>query len=506
MFDAACRCGPGGKQTERIASFGLDDDPRYEGKRVNQAGGAIDLLRELPGEPISRRPVRLASNIWERGSDFSMRLFRLALWITQVADSPTAVWWAARQGHLNSGLVDKIKNRLNAAKSGSPLVRQAWRFVLEALEISEDSLIHERTFASATQQDEGWSAHALWMFERYIRPRVTLVQANELDFPPKGVPSSLKDLAKFKVVYPGLPFGGDGSNWVTDELEFLVRALEGGLLAGIRLEREIYGWDFQDTERGLYEAKLKWLRDVLAERKGVPVDGRETAPTVPRIEVAEFSADRQITEATGSAYNSPISHSHAENVSSKLFKRWAGLVEDPTSSLSSAELRIELKAATDAVRFDTIQTFRGHMCSPIVGGGAAGEVFRRFIQEAWPGEPHFQTAATTEQIIFVLSRLGDAFAQGVELAKHCLVPMPWLSQVFSYLGFGPEAADGDSPCYQRDPRATFVIVYGIFNRANPLTALDLGGALTRLSEREPGLLRDRRYQEMVTFVRQHGGS
>ncbi len=506
VFDAECRCSPGMAQARRIACFGLDDDSTYDRERGNPPGGVINLLRELPGEPILRQPVDLTGSTLVREGDYSARLFQIARWITKVADSPTAVWWAARNVPLNSFIINSIQVKVRDKDFGTPVLRQAWRLILEVQKNYGMDLDREFSELKAAMSEAAQPAHALWMLERYVLPRVTMAWTGRSDFPPEGEARFLTDFAKFKMFYPSFPIEGDGSNLATDMLEALVRAFEGGLSMGIRLENEIFGCDCATTERDQYQANLDWLRKVLAKRQGMPVDGVETEPMVPQSEVVESALCGPIHEATGAVNSSPIGDDSAQNVGSDLFCRWEGLVKKSASSLSSSQLRGTLKVTSAAVRFDTMKSFRTHMCRLIDGGNAAVEVFRRFIKEAWPRERRYQTAQTSRHIVFVLSQLGDGFSQGVKLAKHCLVPVPYVFWGLLNLGFGPETADGNSPFYQRDPWATFIILYSIFDPAYPPEAYMLGEALTRLSGLEPGLLRDRRYQEMVTFVRQHGGS
>ena len=146
VFDAACRYAKPGRtvrydekpnpEIDPLAAYGLDDDPpRPERQGRGQGQPGIDLFGPLKTDNPVARELAISGGWRWSGAPLNPRLFQLARWIQSVMTSPATVWWAAGRGSLHNGLRDQLSWTLDRDDFVfDPIVRQAWRLVLEALE------------------------------------------------------------------------------------------------------------------------------------------------------------------------------------------------------------------------------------------------------------------------------------------------------------------------------------------------------------------------------------
>lgn len=218
VFDAVCRywkpqrrasfSETPGEEVDPLQTYGLDDDPprRRDGDR-NQMPPGIDLLSALKSDD----PVARESDVinWHRSTaPLNPRLFQLARWIQSVMSSGTAVWWAASRGPLHNHLYDQLSWTLDRDDVVfDPVVRQAWRLVLEAQNALPDE-VREGWYGVRSQiQKDGWTARSLRAFAEATRPRTTVQRSwFHTPIPPEAADGLLRlsRIAHFDVKYPKL--------------------------------------------------------------------------------------------------------------------------------------------------------------------------------------------------------------------------------------------------------------------------------------------------------------
>jgi hypothetical protein len=218
VFDAVCRYWKPGRsirnsekpaqEIDPLQTYGLDDDPRRSQEHTRSpAERGIDLLAALGSDgPVARESDLIN---W-RGSvaPLNARLFQIARWIQLVMPSVTAAWWAASRGPLHDNLHDQMSWILDRNDVVfEPVVREAWRLILEAHASPSDDL-HEGWYAvHARIQKEGWTTGSLRAFAQATRPRITVQRPTAFaPVPPRqgSDPPALFRIAHFDVNYPKL--------------------------------------------------------------------------------------------------------------------------------------------------------------------------------------------------------------------------------------------------------------------------------------------------------------
>jgi len=218
VFDAACRYRKPGRditysstpapEIDPLVEYGLDDDPpRSQEPRKDQSPPGIDLLSPLStDDPVARESGVVTMRRWTAGP-LNSRLFQIARWIQSVVPSPTAVWWAASRGALHSSLHEQLCWVLDRdTTSFDPLIRHAWRLVLEAIKLAPDYLGDGWWVVHTQIQKEGWTARTIREFFVATRPRVTVQRSwSSAPVPPDNtIPLTLSRIGHFEVHYPKL--------------------------------------------------------------------------------------------------------------------------------------------------------------------------------------------------------------------------------------------------------------------------------------------------------------
>jgi hypothetical protein len=217
VFDAICRYWKPGRgidfsktsalEIDPLQIYGLDDDPpRQEGTR-SPAPLGVDLLSALKSDDSVARESGVIS--WSRSTiSLNSRLFHMTRWIQSVMSSATAVWWAASRGSLHSHLQNQISWALDRDDTIlDPVVRQAWRLVLEAHDSIPDDVREGWHGVQAQIRKEGWTARSMRIFAQATRPRIHAQRSwSHAPVPPEndGASIALSRIAHFDVIYPKL--------------------------------------------------------------------------------------------------------------------------------------------------------------------------------------------------------------------------------------------------------------------------------------------------------------
>jgi hypothetical protein len=151
----------------------IDADDHFPKREIpRSAWSAFDIN---PGDftgssPTSSSPLRGYGST--APSAVPLRLQIIGDWITKVAHSPTAVWWAGRQLALNPELCERIRWTLRQA-GADPDVRRCWRLLFESW--AHRPRPHRREWyelQEATKLD-GWTSTAIRELGSISRPYLT---------------------------------------------------------------------------------------------------------------------------------------------------------------------------------------------------------------------------------------------------------------------------------------------------------------------------------------------
>jgi hypothetical protein len=250
VFDAGCRYWKPGRnvtsgenpspEIDPLAEYGLDDDPpRPAEPGRNQGPPGIDLLAPLKSDNPVARETSLVTG-WRWPMNVNARLFQMARWIRSVMASPATVWWAASRGALHRHLHDQLSWALDHdAAVYDPVVRQAWRLVLEAQETLPNDMRDGWWGVQSQIQNEGWTTRTLREFAAATRPRLAAERPwSYAPLPPdSGSPLKLSRIAHFDVKYPKLM--EDIAAVPDASLAVVLEAIRGNLELGAILEAEI---------------------------------------------------------------------------------------------------------------------------------------------------------------------------------------------------------------------------------------------------------------------------
>ncbi len=250
VFDSACRYAKPGRtfsydeapQTEidPLTIYGLDDDPpRPNEPDQQQAFSGVNLLEPLKSDdPVAREQGIVVAG---RGaaSPLNTRLFQIARWIVSIAASPTAVWWAAGRHALHNFLHDQISWELDRTTEFAPVVRQAWRLIVEAHESVPDDIREGWHGVRDQIRKEGWTQRNVRAFAVATRPRLVVERPWHRSPvpPPISEELSLSRIGRFDVVYPKLM--EDVESIPDTSLAAIVAVMRVNLEYGAALEDEI---------------------------------------------------------------------------------------------------------------------------------------------------------------------------------------------------------------------------------------------------------------------------
>jgi len=170
------------------------------------------------------------------------RLDELGMWIGKVAGQPASVWWAANQIGIHPFVQHRIKHELEySQKNISPVVRQAWRYLFEALEGNPNQFKRDVYELKSVIDKEGWSSAAIREYVVINRPYLKAKQNFWNGPKPPDVDETfqVKDLVELEVEYPDSHFDAQ----IPDEwLPIVTRELRKNLEYALVLERECGGY------------------------------------------------------------------------------------------------------------------------------------------------------------------------------------------------------------------------------------------------------------------------
>jgi hypothetical protein len=169
------------------------------------------------------------------------RLGFIQHWITRVAKQPAAAWWAARQIGIHPDVKNQIKFELKRNSTEfPPVVRQAWRYMLEAWRVPRNDVHAEWYELAAVIKAEGWNPSTARQIARIKRPYLSVESSLGAARPPEDIADlSLGSLVRVDVKYPDL------SQIVVVPSEYLlqfVKELRKNLELAVALENEIGGY------------------------------------------------------------------------------------------------------------------------------------------------------------------------------------------------------------------------------------------------------------------------
>jgi SIR2-like domain len=251
VFDAACRYWKPGKnviysetrapEIDPLAEYGLDDDPpRPQEPKGHQSLSGVDLLSPLSTDDlVARESGIVATRRWTTGP-LNARLFQMARWIQSVMSSPTTVWWAASRGALHPNLHEQLLWTLDHnSPVFDPLIRHAWRLVLEAIKSAPDHLGDGWWVVQTQIQKEGWTPRTIRDFFVATRPRLTVQRSwAYAPVPPESTtPLTLFRIGHFDVQYPKLI--DKTASIPEDALAAVLKGIRTNLELGTALETEI---------------------------------------------------------------------------------------------------------------------------------------------------------------------------------------------------------------------------------------------------------------------------
>lgn len=228
-------------EIDPLEIFGLDDDPpRPQAQDRFSAPPGIDLLGPLETDAPVAREQGIASGWRWPGALLNTRLFLLTRWIQSVMTSPTTVWWVAGRGLLHGHLRNQLSETLDRDDAVfDPIVRQAWRLVLEAHDSAPGN---DRGGWHSVQRQisqESWTPRTIRAFAMVTRPRLTVLGAwDYAPIPPgTGEELTLARIGRFEVVYPAQI---ETSAEIPDaSLAAILAVIRANLEHGAALENEI---------------------------------------------------------------------------------------------------------------------------------------------------------------------------------------------------------------------------------------------------------------------------
>lgn len=194
-----------------------------------------------------RKDLSLAENRQPRGNWFrresclSDRQMQLGLWLSQVADQPECVWWAARQSLLHPSICKAINLKISrVASEVNPAVCTAWRYLIDYW--SGRQLFPDSEWYSLYSDIEshGWDYIYLRRFSTLAKPYLVVNRALENRCVPNFVDDCcLNNLVSIDVAYRNLPRLNEIPE---DYLPHVVIALRRVLETALELETEIGGY------------------------------------------------------------------------------------------------------------------------------------------------------------------------------------------------------------------------------------------------------------------------
>jgi hypothetical protein len=189
-----------------LQNYGLDDDlPRAPSNDRNKAPQGVDLLSPITTEERAPSYIRLGGPLASRAEPLSARLDHISRWISNLANQPATVWWAAGYPALHHRLRDLIEFTITKdGYSTSNLITKAWRLLFEVYQRQTAPLRFDWHNLQRSLRRDGWTSTHLRTFAEVIRPQLKVIRPRFGDPRPPEIPEDklrLADLARFELEF-----------------------------------------------------------------------------------------------------------------------------------------------------------------------------------------------------------------------------------------------------------------------------------------------------------------
>jgi len=237
----------GEPEADPFEFYGLDDDPDpppvdpddfFKSRGV--PAGAWDAFSPTRDDQRSMPTDACARLVTPRGGAATALPKRLALlghWLSQVANSPVSLWWAAAKHPLHDQVQAAIERSLRYRQEDySAEMRDVWRHLLAAdVKTVDDINVKYHNIADEAAR-EGWSSRLVRSAIGLYVPRVRIERAGGLST--QQVDASVRRLIRLEVHYP-TPYRRFAFS--PEYLAEATRAFREGLERAVSLEAEIHG-------------------------------------------------------------------------------------------------------------------------------------------------------------------------------------------------------------------------------------------------------------------------
>ncbi|HID98675.1 MAG TPA: hypothetical protein EYP59_00055 [Thiotrichaceae bacterium] len=215
-----CVFDPKQRFSRKISSQGSDIDPfdRY-GLDSDIAPNKMDpdallMQREIPSGAWNAFVANRSecqnqrddsySAFWGNTLSLTSRLNYIGLWLSNVADQPTSVWWAASQTGLHSKIQQYIKWKLIDSQKDVPsVIRRAWRYLFEAWDKKSNNFHGDWYELKAVIDKDAWDSADIRKYAILNRPYLKASQ--KLGCGPKSFEDKkalkISDLFQLEVKY-----------------------------------------------------------------------------------------------------------------------------------------------------------------------------------------------------------------------------------------------------------------------------------------------------------------
>lgn len=189
--------------------YGLDSDPvptpdlensTFQDRKVPK--DALNALAATASDTPVGEAAPLVGEAATRFASLPKRLLALTEWLTNVADQPTAIWWACGQGTMHPRLIAALEQRANYRRERlSPAWESAWRYFTQAYKPA--TVTHFQNAHSILGRIErgGWDASVRRTLEDVLVPRIKVTRPIGKGPVEKASSAKLWDLISIDVGY-----------------------------------------------------------------------------------------------------------------------------------------------------------------------------------------------------------------------------------------------------------------------------------------------------------------
>lgn len=200
---------PGSSEVDPFKVYGLDSDPEPPKPNENEVykrrevpNNIVDVLapHALDGPAANMASIR--DDRLSAIAPLSPRLLSLAFWFKRVCGQPGALWWSSGQKGLHPVVLRNVQHELDYKGSTIlPLMRTAWRYLLEAWPGAGRSDFMSAYAVKERLARDGWTPSARREFSRLSRPALTVARPYGAGAPNHKKGLRLNDLVRLDVEY-----------------------------------------------------------------------------------------------------------------------------------------------------------------------------------------------------------------------------------------------------------------------------------------------------------------